>query len=131
MLQGLQHVVSADREDAATAPTRDVSERMGEKGFADTDRTDDGDVRMGVEKTQHRELIQQRTIEGDLRGWIPRVQVHGGIQPRALDAEGDGKTVPTRRLVAEDEQQEILVRHFLLTGEQDALRQRIESPPPV
>jgi hypothetical protein len=38
-------VVGADREDAAAAPTRDVSERVGEKGLADADRTDDGDVR--------------------------------------------------------------------------------------
>jgi hypothetical protein len=51
VLQGLQQVVGADREDAAAAPTRDVSERVGEKGLADADRTDEGDVRMGVENT--------------------------------------------------------------------------------
>ena len=126
MLQGLQHVVGADRQHAAAAPTGDVPEGVREKRFADADRTDDRNVRMRLEKPQRRELIEQRAIEGHLRGRIPGVEVHGGIEARALHAQGDSQTIAARRLVAEYEQQEIVVRHLLLAGEEHPLGQGVE-----
>ena len=73
-----------------------------------------------VEKAQGRELIEERAIEGDLRGGIPGLQVHGGIQMRFLHAERDGQTVAPGDFVAEDQQQQILMRHLLLA--RDAMR---------
>jgi len=103
-----------------------VAEGLGETGFADADGTDDGDVRMGVEEAQRRELIEEGAVEGDFRGAIPGLQSHGGIQTSFLDAERDGEAVAPRDFVAEDLQQEILMRELLLARPREAIGQRIE-----
>src|SRR5262252_11053192 len=47
----------------------------------------------------------------------------------ALDAEDDGEAVASRRFVAEDESQEVLMRHLLLAREDESLGQRVEHAP--
>jgi hypothetical protein len=66
VLEGLAHLIGADREDGGAAPARDVAEGVSEKGLADADGPDDRDVGMRVEEAQGRELIEEGAIEGDL-----------------------------------------------------------------
>ena len=98
MLERLEHLIGADGEHGGAAPAGDVAERMGEKGLADADGADDGDVRVGVEEAQRRELVEERAIEGDLRGRVPRVEVHGGIQAGFLDAQRHARGSRAARL---------------------------------
>ena len=70
--------------------------------------------------------LSERAVEGDLRGRVPRLETQGGIEARPLDAQRDGEAVAPRDLIAEDEEQEVLVRHLLLTGERESLGQRVE-----
>ena len=126
MLQRLQHLVGADGEDGGAAPAGDVAEGMREKGLADADGADDGDVRVGVEEAQRGELVEERAIEGDLRGGVPSVQAHVRIQAGLLDPQRDGEAVAPRDFVAEDLEQQIVMRHLLLAREREPLGQRVE-----
>ena len=126
MLEGLEHLIGAEREHGGTTSTGDVPERVGEKGFPDADGADDGDVRMGIKKAQGGELIEQRAIEGDLGRGVPVFEAHGRIQVRLLDPEGDAEALAAGDFVAEGEQQQILMRHFLLSREGEPLGQGIE-----
>lgn len=103
-----------------------MAEGVREKRFADADRADDRDVGVGVEKAQGGELIEQRAVKRHLGGRIPRLQAHRGIQPRLLHAQRDGETLAPCDFVAEDLQQEILVRHLLLARECEALGEGVE-----
>jgi hypothetical protein len=103
-----------------------VAEGVREKRFADADRADDRDVGVGVEEAQGGELIEQRAVKRHLGGRIPRLQAHRGIQPRLLHAQRDGETLAPCDFVAEDLQQEILVRHLLLARECEALGEGVE-----
>ena len=76
VLQRLEHLVGADGEHGGAAPAGDVAEGMREKGLADADGADDGDVGVRVEEAQRGELVEERAIEGDLRGAVPGVQAH-------------------------------------------------------
>ena len=108
------------------AAAGDVAEGVGEEGLADADGADDGDVGVGLEEAQRDELVEQRAVEGDLGGRIPRLELHRGIEAGALGAERDGLAVAAGGLVAEDEQQEVLVRHLLLARQDEPLGQRVE-----
>ena len=72
------------------------------------------------------ELVEEGAVEGHLGRGVPGLQAHGGVEVRALDAEGDGQALPAGDLVAEDQQQEILVRHLLLAREHEPLGQGVE-----
>ncbi len=63
VLERLEHLVGADREDGRAAPAGDVTERVREEGLADADGADDGDVGMGFEEPQRHELVEERPIE--------------------------------------------------------------------
>ena len=52
--------------------------------------------------------------------------MHGRIQAGFLHAERDAEAVASGDFVAEDEEQQILMRHLLLAREREALRQGVE-----
>jgi hypothetical protein len=59
---------------------------------------------------------------------IPLLEGHGGIEMGLGSAHGDSGTVAARHLVGEHQEEEVLVRHLLLTGEGDeALGKRVEE----
>jgi hypothetical protein len=66
--------------------------------------------------------FKQGAVHGHLRGGVPRLEAHGGIEARALDAQRHGEALPPRHLIAQHEQQEVLMRHLLLTGEDEPTR---------
>jgi hypothetical protein len=126
MLQRFEHLVGADSEHGRAAAAGDVAECVGEEGFADAHRADDGDVGMGIEKAERGELVEERPIEGDLRGRVPVLQAHRRVETRFLHAEGDGEALPPGDFVAEDLEKQILMRHLLLARQREALGQRVE-----
>ncbi len=105
-----------------------MPEGVGEKGFAHAARPDDRDMRVAVEKAQRRELIEERLVEGHLGGRIPGFQMHGGIQVGLLHAQRDCQAVAAGGFIAEDEQQPVLMRHFLLPRQHQALGQGVQDP---
>ena len=50
---------------------------------------------------------------------VPGVEMHGGIQAGFLHAQRDGEAVAPRDFVAEDLQQQILMRHLLLARQRE------------
>jgi len=127
MRERLEHRVRSHGQDRGASPARDVAEGMREKGLPHADGPDDGDVGMGVEKTQRRELVEEGAIEGHLRGGVPRLQDHRGIQPGLLHPEGHAQTIAPGDFITQDEQQEIVRRHLLLAREREPLGERIED----
>ena len=103
-----------------------MAQGVGEKGLADADGPDDGDVSVRVEEAQRRELVEGLAIKGHCRGGVPGVSAHRGIQARRLDAHGDGQAVAAGDFIAEDLQQEVLLRHLVLARQRESLGQRIE-----
>jgi hypothetical protein len=101
VLQRFQHLVGPDRHRGGVAPATDVAQRVREEGLADADGADDRHVGMGVEKPQRGELVEERTVDGDLRGRIPVLQAHGRIQAGLLDAQRDGEALATGDFIAE------------------------------
>ena len=126
MFECLQHLIGADREHRRTAPAGDVSEGVGEKRFADADGPDDGDMGVGVEEAQRGELVQECTIEGDLRGRVPALQAHRRVETRFLHAERDREALSPGDFVTEHLEEQILVRHLLLARKREPLRQGVE-----
>jgi hypothetical protein len=57
----------------------------------------------------------------------PVFELGGGVEARALGAQGRGQAVAPGHLVGEDEQEEVLVGQLLLAGEEQALGQGIEQ----
>jgi len=119
VFQRFEHLVGADGTHGGATPAGDVAEGMGEKRLADPDRADQGDMGVRVEEAQRGELIEEGAIEGDLRGRVPGVEAHGRIQAGLLDTQRDGEGFAPRDFVAEDLQQEILMRHLLLARERE------------
>ena len=87
MLERFEHLVGADGEHGRPAPAGDVAEGMREKGFADADGADDGDMGVRIEEAQRGELVEERAIEGDLRGAVP-VRPGASSDPSGLSAPG-------------------------------------------
>ena len=79
-----------------------MAKGVGEEGLADAHGPDDGDVGVRVQEAQRRELVKERAIEGHLRGGVPGVQAHRGIQAGVLHAKRDGEAVAPRDFIAED-----------------------------
>ena len=127
MLEGLEHLVGGDGEDGVAAAAGEPAEGVGEEGLADADGADDGDVGVGVEEAQRDELVPERAVVGDLGRRVPVLELHGGIELGLGGAQRDGGAVAARDLVAEDEEQEVLVRHLLLARQDEALGQRVEQ----
>lgn len=126
VFEGFQHLVGADGEDGGAASAGDVAERMGEKRFADADGADDRDVRVCIEEAERRELVEQRPVEGDLRGGVPGLESHGGIEVGFLDAQRHGQTLPACDFVTEHLQEQILVGQLLLARQCQPLGERVE-----
>ena len=105
-----------------------MAEGVGEEGLADADGADDRDVGVGLEEAERRELVEQGAIEGHLRGGVPRLELHAGVEAGALDAGGHGQRVPPGRFVAEDDQEEVLIGQLLLAGQAEPLGQGVEHP---
>jgi hypothetical protein len=93
LLERLEHLLRSHREHTGAAATGDVSQGVGEKRFADADRSDDRDMGVAVEKPQRRQFIQERAVTRDLGAGIPRFQMHRGIKGGSLHAQRDRQAV--------------------------------------
>jgi hypothetical protein len=105
VLEHFEHVIVAHGDDAGAAPAGDVAECMREKRLADVHRPDNRDVGVRVEEAERRELIEQRAVEGDLRGVVQASRRRVGSK-RAFCTKRDGEAVAPRDFVAEDLQQD-------------------------
>jgi len=126
VLEGLEQLVRAQRQRRAAAAAGDVAEGVRQEGLADADWADDRDVRVGFEEAQRDELVPQRPVVGDLRGGVPALELHLRVEVAALGAQAGGAAIAATDLVSEDEQQQVLVGHLLLTREREPLGQRVE-----
>jgi hypothetical protein len=79
-----------------------LGEGVGEEGLADADRADEGDVGVGVEEAQRGLLVEERAIEGHLRGTVPRLQDHGRVQAGLLHPQRDAQAVTPCDLIASE-----------------------------
>ena len=73
------------------------------------------------------ELVEQRAIEGDLGGRVPALELHLGLEVRALRAHRGGVALAAIDLVAEQQHEKVLMRHLLLAREREPLGQRVEQ----
>ena len=71
--------------------------------------------------------MNSRLVVRDLGAGIPVLQTHGGIELRLGRPRADGHAVAPGHLVGEHQQQEILVRHFLLAGQGEALGEGVQD----
>jgi len=92
LLARLQHLVGAKREHRVSAPARRVAERVREERLAYANGPDDGDVFMRVDEPQRDDPVPERLIEVYLRGCIPALQLHVGIEVTALDSGSAGRS---------------------------------------
>jgi hypothetical protein len=127
LLEGLEHLVGANGEDGLAAAAGGVTDGVSEEGLADADGADDGDVVVGLEEAQGKELAEELSVEGDLGGLVPALDLLCGIELSFLRAERGGLAVAAGGLVLEDEQQEILVRRLLLSCEGESLGEDVED----
>jgi hypothetical protein len=81
---------------------------------------------MTLQEAECRELVEEGAIEGHLGGRVRVCKLRAGIEARPLGPDGRGQTVAAGDLVAEDEQEDVLVRHLFLPGESQALGQGVE-----
>ena len=109
VLEGLEQRVRAEGEDGVAAATGDVAQGVGEKGFADADGADEGDVVMRLQEAERDELGEEGAIEGDVGGGVPVLELGARVEARPLRPQGGGQAVPARDLVGEDKQEEVLV----------------------
>ena len=80
-----------------------MSKSLREKGLAHANGADDGDVLVGIEEAQGHEFVEERTVEGDLGGVIPRFKTHRGIEPGFVGAQRDGLAVAARGFILQDQ----------------------------
>ena len=112
--------VGAHREHRGAAPAGNVPEGMREKRFAHAHWTYDGDMGVGVEEAQSRELVEQRRIEGDLGGGIPRssriVGSKRAFWPRSVTARLSRRATSSLSTGSRRS-----CWHFLLSGQRELL----------
>ena len=120
-------MIRGESEYGVTAATGDVAESVRQKGLAHADRSHDQHVPPCLQKAQGGEFVQHRSIERDLGGVIPLLELGALFEARTLRAQGSRLAVSTRYLIAQDQEQEVLVRHFLLAGQGEPLGQGVEN----
>jgi hypothetical protein len=81
---------------------------------------------MRLEEAKRDDLVEQRLVERHLGGVVPRFELHRWIEVSPLRAQRAREAVAARGLVGEHEQEEVLVRHLLLSRESEAIGQRVE-----
>jgi hypothetical protein len=126
VLQRLQHHVGAEGEHGVAAPACDVAEGVRQVGFPYADGPDDGDVVMRLDEAQRGELVEERTVELDLRGRVPALELAVGLGVGALRAERGGLAIAARGLIAERQEREVLVRHLPLARQRETLEHGVE-----
>jgi len=105
-----------------------VAEGVSEEGLADAHVPDDGDVVVGFEEAQRGEFVEQGAVELDLGGLVPPLELGVPLQVAPLGPDGGRLAVAAGGLVAEREEQQVLVGHLLLAGEHEPLGKGIEHP---
>jgi hypothetical protein len=126
VLERLEHAVGAKGEHGVASAASEVPESVSEEGFSDADMAHDGDVVMGFDESKGGELTEQGLVEVNLSGRVPVFESRVGLEPSLLGAQSGGETLATLALVGEHEKEEVLVRGFLLSCEDEPFRQGIE-----
>jgi hypothetical protein len=127
MLECLEHVVSAYGADGEATAAGGVAERVSEECLPDAGRAHDGRVGVCLDEAEREELVEERAIIGDACGRVPCLDLHGRVETRALGAQGGRIRITAGCLVAEDEEQEVLVGDLLLPSKGEALRKRVRD----
>ena len=123
------HALASHEQDAVAAATGDMAEPRGEVGLADADRPEDEDVVMRFEEAQAGELGEKLTIEADLGGVVPGLELERRVQTSPLRAQARREQIATLALLGEDQLEEVLVRHRALPRQPQALGQRLRHRP--
>jgi hypothetical protein len=126
LLEGLEHVIGPKSEHGVTATTGEMSECVSEEGLSDADVADDGDVMMRADETQRGEFGEQSLVEVNLGGGVPVFESGAKVELSLLNPKSDRKAIATLSLVGEHEEQEVLVRGFVLASEKKPLGQGVE-----
>jgi len=79
------------------------------------------------DEAQTHELVPQGAVVGDLGRGVPLLERHGRVELRLGGAQRDGGAVAAGDLVAEREEEEVLVGELLLAGEDETLGERVEE----
>src|SRR6185312_6646981 len=119
-----QEGVGAQQSYVEARAAAEVAERVRQERLADAHGAEDHDVAVILDEAQRDELIHDPAVVRHLRGLVPALEHHVGIQTGDVGATDRRRAVPTRDLVDEKHEQEVLVRRVLLLGESKALDQR-------
>lgn len=120
-------LVGAHETDAVAVAALDVTEGAGEEGLADADGPEHDDVPVSFEEAQAHELGEQALVEGDLRGLVPSLECHVGVESSLGGPIVSGGAVAARDPVGDDEEQEVLESHVLFLGE-DRVKRPSDAP---
>jgi len=127
VLERLEELVGADGEHSVLVPARDVAECVCEEGLANADGANDRDVPVRLDEPHRDELVEQLLVVLHFRRRVPALELHVGLEERALGAGRRCGAVAALALVGEQEEQEVLVRHLLLACKHEALGERVEE----
>jgi hypothetical protein len=126
LLEGLEHAVGASSEYGVTPTTGEMPECVSQEGLADADVADDSDMVMRFDEAERGELGEQSLVEVNLGGSVPVFEAGVLFEPSFLGAKSGGEAIAALRLVGEHEEQEVLVRGFVLTRKKEPFGQGIE-----
>jgi hypothetical protein len=108
LLESAEHLVGTCKAHVVAVPAHDVSEGLGDEGLADADGSENADVTMRFEEAQADELREHALVEGNLRGLVPELGTHRGIESGFGGAIVGGGVVAPCDLVGEDHQEQII-----------------------
>src|SRR6185437_13353672 len=95
-------------------------------GFADSDGAQDEGSVGSVEEPERGELVPELAVVGYGGGVVPGVEPHAVVEPGGAGAYRGGFGFAAGVLVGQDELEEVGVGHFLLPGQDEAVREGVQ-----
>src|SRR6185437_3653968 len=122
----LEQLGGGGHQDGAAPPDGDVPEGAGQVGLADPDGPEYQGSVGAVEEPQAGQLVPELPVVGDGGGVVPGVEPHAVVEPGGAGAQRGGFGFAAGVLVGEDELEEVGVGHFLLPGQDEAVREGVQ-----
>ena len=116
-----KQVIASEHLDVETRSTSNVTEGVGDEGFADTNWAKDDDVALCLDEAKADELLQDTAVVGHFGGLVPALEDHVVSEASIVRSASRRGVSTSLDFIGEHAEQEVLDRHAVFLGKGDAV----------